>query len=169
MLALTAALAAVAAPEKHWYQTVSIGFMTNRWLSAADANPLRLTIWAIHRHRTFHFIRAAQAPCSIKLLDYTPVVQADSGRLAKRLRKTSAHLEGFALGQHVIARARQFVSERLSGDDRITLAFLTFVEALRLRAVAQRHVRCLHESPGEILVAVLRVPFAFLLRIALAQ
>ena len=98
------------------------------------ANPYWLTIWAIHHHRTFHFIQKAQAPCSIKLLDHVQSYSMTQGARPEPLGKTPAHLEGFPLGQHVIARTRQFVGERLPGDDRIALAFLTFVETLRLRA-----------------------------------
>src|SRR5215831_6849940 len=56
--------------------------------------------------------------------------------------------------------------ECLHGQQRVALTPLAFVKAFRCRKVANRKVRRLHESPGEIAIAALAVRFALLLPIA---
>ena len=66
--------------------------------------------------------------------------ESGSPPLAKPLHKTALHIEGLLLAQHVVARPREFVRDRLDRHDAVALALLTLVEALGLRAVAQREV-----------------------------
>src|SRR6266446_3973651 len=87
--------------------------------------------------------------------------------LAKPLHETALHVEGLLLTQHVVARPREFVRDRLERHDAVALALLALIEALGLRAITQREVGGLHKGPGEVLVAVLGVAFALLLAIAL--
>lgn len=53
------------------------------------------------------------------------------------------------------------MGQRLGCYDVVRFRLLPFVEPLGLRAVAQRKVRRLDKGPGEVLVAVLSVPFPF--------
>lgn len=64
------------------------------------------------------------------------------------------------------ARAGQLVGQRLACHRRVGSGLLAFVEASGLGAVALSKVCSLHEYPGQILVAVTRVTFAFLLAVA---
>src|ERR1700675_1053512 len=89
--------------------------------------------------------------------------------LAKPLPETSAHIEGFLVPQHVVARPRQLVRQSLDGQDAIRPALFAIIKALGLRAVAHGEVRCLHKRPGEVLVPVLGVAFTLLLAIAFPQ
>src|SRR5262249_19653999 len=59
----------------------------------------------------------------------------------------------------------QLVSERLDGEQRVTLAALAFVEAPRARQVANGEVSRFHERPSEIRIAVLAIGLTFLLRV----
>lgn len=83
--------------------------------------------------------------------------------------KAARHVERLALLQDVIAGARQLVRQRLGGDDVVGLGLLALVESFGFGAKAHGKIRRLHECPGEILIAVLDVAFAFLLAIAGVQ
>ena len=63
------------------------------------------------------------------------------------------------------AGPRQLVGQRLDRHHVGCLRFLPFVEAFRFRIEAHRKIGGFDESPGQVLVTVLGVPFAFLLAI----
>src|SRR5258708_7149205 len=160
------ALAALAAPEKRWCQAVSKGLVTFLWLSRwrrQSATGSRLG-----RFSHLHSYRVAQRRCPIIRGGCTPDRFPGSPPLAKPLHETALHIEGLLFAQYVVARPREFVRDRLERHDAVTLALLALVEALGLRAIAQREVGRLHEGPGQVLVAVLGVAFTLLLAIALA-
>src|SRR6516162_623504 len=71
------------------------------------------------------------------------------------LHEQALRREGHLIAQNVETGARQLVSERLDGEQRIALAALAFVEAPRGRQVADGKVCRLHERPSEIGIAVL--------------
>src|SRR5215831_11564992 len=108
------------------------------------------------------FNKVAQTRRPIIVAGCTPVRCPGSPCLAKPLYEASLGLEGLALAQHVVARSRELVRDRLERHNAVGLALLTLVEALRLRTVAQREVRRLHKRPAQVLVAVLRIAFALL-------
>src|SRR6202521_4812755 len=158
------ALAALAAPEKRWYQAVSKGLVTFVWLSRGrrqSATGSRLGRFS-HLHSIGWHKDGVQS-----LLWFCSRPLSGSPPLAKPLHETALHIEGLLLAQHVIARPREFVRGRLECHDAVAPALLALIEALGLRAIAQREVGGLHKGPGQVLVAVLYVAFALLLAIAL--
>ena len=80
-------------------------------------------------------------------------------------RETARHVKRLARLQNVEARPRQLVPQRLDRDHVVRLRLLALVEPFRFRAVAQREIGRLDEGPGEVLVAVLGVPFRLLLAV----
>src|SRR5216683_6144602 len=64
---------------------------------------------------------------------FTPVRFPGSPPLAKPLPETSAHIEGFLVPQHVVARPRQLVRQSLDRQDAVRPALLAIIEALGLR------------------------------------
>ena len=89
----------------------------------------------------------------------------DSSCRAKLSRKTPLYIERLVLLQHMEAGPRQLVRQRLGGDDTVALRLLSIMEPLGLRAEALREVRRLDEGPGQVLVTVLGIAFAFLLAV----
>src|SRR5215469_10783462 len=81
------------------------------------------------------------------------------------LHEQALRCEGHLIAQNIETGARQFVSERLDGEQRIALAALAFVEAPRGRQVADGEVSRFHERPSKIGIAVLTICLAFLLRV----
>ena len=63
---------------------------------------------------------------------------------------------------------RQLVGQGFARDDRIGSGFFALVETLGVGAKTQREVRRLDKCPGQILVAVLGIAFAFLFAVAQA-
>ena len=81
-------------------------------------------------------------------------------------REAPLKIECSAFAQHVVTRSREFVRERLDGDDAVGPGFLALVEAFGLRAETQCEVGRLDIRPRQILVAVFGIAFAFLLAVA---
>src|SRR5512136_1525174 len=80
--------------------------------------------------------------------------------------EAARHVKWFALLQNVEARSSELVCQRLDRQRTVGLRLLSFVEPFGFGAVAQCEVGRLDESPGEILVAILGVPFTLFLAIA---
>src|SRR5450830_73098 len=80
--------------------------------------------------------------------------------------KATRGVKWLSLLQHVKACSRQFVRQRLDGHHVVRLGLLSLVEPFCLSIEAHRINSRLHKRPGEVLVAVLRIAFAFLLAIA---
>src|SRR6202521_1028141 len=123
------ALAAFAAPEKRWCQAVSKGLVTLVWLSRwrrQSATGSRLGRFS-HLHSIGWHKDGVQ---SLRWLWTRPL--PGSPPLAKPLPETALHIEGLLLAQHVVARPREFVRDRLNRHDAIGLALLTLLEAFGL-------------------------------------
>lgn len=103
---------------------------------------------------------------SVQLVAAPITVRGSPDRRRPFQGKAARYVERLALLQDVVTGARQLVCQRLGSDDVVGLGFLAVMEALGLGAKAPGEVRRLDEGPGEILVAVLDVAFAFLLAIA---
>lgn len=82
--------------------------------------------------------------------------------------ETALHVEGLSFLQHVVARPRQLVRQRLGRHHAIGLGFLPLEEAPRLVTVATGEVCRLDERPHQIGIAVLAVAFAFLPAVGIA-
>ena len=139
------ALAALAAPEKRWCQAVSKGLVTFLWLSRWR----RQSATGSRRGRFSHLHSIGWHKDGVQSFGgFCSRPESGSPPLAKPLHKTALHIEGLLLAQHVVARPREFVRDRLDRHDAVALALLTLVEALGLRAIAQREVGGLHKRPG---------------------
>src|SRR5215469_11526038 len=107
----------------------------------------------------------AQGWCPNRFLGFTPVRFPGSPPLAKPLSETQMCIEGLLVPQHVIARARQLVRQRLGCQCAVRPALFAIVKASGLRRVTDGEVGRFHKRPGEIFVAVPGVAFTLFLAV----
>ena len=75
------------------------------------------------------------------------------------------YIERFSCFQDVITGTRQFVCDRLDGNDGQGFRCLLLIPAFDLGVVAHGKVGGLDKGPGQVFVATLGIAFAFLLAI----
>src|SRR6202048_3453142 len=137
----------MAVPEEPWCRPASKRISQNRGLPACrrqSPDGLRCGRSAVTAagdgDPASNSVRLVAAPVTVP---GSPDRRRPSGKAAR-------YVERLALLQDVIKSARQFVRQRLGGDDLVGLRFLTLVEPLGLGTEALREIRRLDECPGEI-------------------
>ena len=150
-----------AAPEERWCRIVSNGFSQTRGCRFSGANPLLA-------HVAGDPLYCSGDGKRHPIQTHGSVLQAPyrACRCRRNSCEAARHVKRFALLQNVEARPCQLVRQRLDRHHVVCLGFLAFVEPFGLGAEAQREVGRFDEGPGQVLVAVLGVAFAFLLAVA---
>lgn len=83
--------------------------------------------------------------------------------------EVALHIERLFRLQHVIARPRQLVHQRLGCHDTVRMGFLAVEESPRLLVEPACKVRCFDERPHQIGVTVLGVSFNLLFAVGITR
>src|SRR5574340_668877 len=149
------------APEKRWYRRSVRAKITDPWLAFPRPVPSWLT------RQTTRCNNTATTQAVTAGLHPDTLVQAQTPLLADlpspNSCETALHIEGLPRLQHVVARARQLVRERLGRHHAVRPGLLALEEAFRFLAVAASEVRRLDECHTRYAFPFLVLPAPFFL------